>query len=226
MNVTSGFTAGYETIPSTSYLTGTAIIDSNSPGSTNRCLLYTFIVYCVIGSSLVLAGLVGNTLTMIILGREKTKSATIFLLRCLIISDSIVLIANGVMTIPGQVAAMFGDKILAKSIGSVSYVYIMCFTDIAIMIKTWLTVTVTWHRNVNVCLPFKAKVWGSLRVAKRQLISIVLLSVLFNIPAFFDKRVILDYPRARMVAFAHSDLWKSRLYQIVYKSYLSSGSFF
>ena len=62
--------------------------------------------------------------------------------------------------------------------------------------------------------------WGSLRVAKRQLICMVLLSVLFKLPAFFERRLIFNYPMDGMMAFSDNALVKSRLYLILYKSLL------
>ena len=212
MEVTGGFTDEYQTVAPTSYPTGTVTRGSTSPS----CALHRFIVMCVVGALLVTLGLAGNVLVITILGRERAKSATIFLLYSLAIADSFVLLTYGIMSIPSGVTLFMEYKDTTRNLNAISYVYVGCVAKVTNMIKTWLTVTVTWQRYVNVCLPFKAKVWGTLSIAKRQLISIVLFSVLFNIRTFLLKRLILDYPKPGLIAFALNDLAKTRLYQIIY----------
>ena len=188
----------------------TASGSSPSTSTQSDCAVFDFAVYTVVVGSLCLFGVVGNTMSFIVLQRQRrtdtsgASRATTLLLRALAVADSLVLVVavplyalTPVSTYirdagggggggPSLFEALFRRyRFLYPSI--VPYLwplYLMPYTA-----TVWLTVLVSADRYAAVCRPFRSAAAGKLRAGSRtcrQVLGVAVFAVVYNIPRFFE----------------------------------------
>ena len=173
-------------------------------------------LYCVIGSSVSVLGLVGNGLTVAVLWADINKSATIFQLLCLSIADSLVLLTYGTFTFLNTLTKFFGWKVASDNLRNFTYAYVGAVSNMALMSAIWLTVLVTWQRYINVCLPYRAKIIGTLHIAKIQSALVAAVAFIFNIPRFFKYQLYYNSPSPGMTRLVLTGLLSNDAYQVGY----------
>ena len=126
------------------------------------CWLYAFVLYVAFVCPLCVLGLIGNGLTLAVLSKEKSKSATFFLLKCLAVSDSFVLLCWTTLQHYGSLVYFENLRAVLMTHSLSIFVAMQPFCAASQSIATWLVVMVTWHRYIAVCLPHKVASLGSL----------------------------------------------------------------
>ena len=155
-----------------------------------HCELYDFIVCSVVIGTVCVFGLAGNTASFLVLHRHKQQTAAIFLLKTMAVSDFLLLVITLVIyTFPSfEPYSGRAQTVFAWFTHSRIYVW-----PLAMMLHTftvWLTVLVTVNRYNAVCRAVEE--FGNkktLSATKVSLLVLVLLSILYNTPRFFEHQV-------------------------------------
>lgn len=148
-----------------------------------------FFFWGIIVPVIVLFGLIGNILTIIVLWRKEMHSTTIYYLRALVITDTIILVFAFLLLTPISISnytnslKYFRDIIYPMIFVPCNYVVMTVQT-----INVWITVSVTIERYIAICHPFI-----SIRLLTRcKALTVIGLttsfSVLYNIPRLFGTK--------------------------------------
>ena len=155
-----------------------------------NCRLYSFIVYTLIVGTLVVVGIIGNSLTFVVFWKGNFKSSTTFLFLSLSLIDSCLLLGVFPLT---TVLAFVDYTGWLQGYSSLSpYVRVYLFPTI-LLAKTaaiWVGVLVVLNRYIIVCLPLRAPQLCTVSKVKIQLAAVLIAAMLYNIPKFAETRVI------------------------------------
>ena len=158
--------------------------------SDKDCAFFNFMICTVIIGLLCIVGITGNITAFFVLIKHKTETATVYLLQCLAVSDTILLITSMFVYSFSDTYAVTGKlKHFAEQMQSIR-TYIWPLGLMAHTTTVWLTVLVTLNRFYAICRPvgpFKNYV---LQATKIQVIVIVSFAILYNTPRFFEHQVI------------------------------------
>ena len=106
-----------------------------------------------------LFGIIGNSISISILQKIKTKYSSSFSLSALAFWDSAFVFSTIVMK-PGVTLLQYFDSVQAvQKIITYLYVYGYKFLQVALFQCTWVTVLVTFHRYVGKCTFYKRKLF-------------------------------------------------------------------
>ncbi|XP_041362517.1 FMRFamide receptor-like [Gigantopelta aegis] len=160
-------------------------------GNNKDAFFIQFLLWSIFLPITVLAGLIGNILTIIVLWRREMQSPTIYYLRALVISDSGILITSVIALTPFacsnylESSAMTVYKEAVYPILHTPVNFIMMFLQTA---NVWITVSVSVERYIAICHPFKATKICTKKKALIVIIAILFSSVAYNIPRLFATR--------------------------------------
>jgi len=132
-------------------------------------------------------GIVGNALSLWVLSRDRSKSASMTSLKALAASDFILLTgALGQQVVPLTCDWTHSTSQFCARQGYLQ-VYAWPVVCTAQTATIWLTVLISTERYVAICAPLRA---GRVGVGKVRLAILVIgvLSVVFNVPRFFEYR--------------------------------------
>ena len=148
-------------------------------------VLYRFILDVIVVSCLIMVGFVGNTLSFVVLHKDKSWSTTHFLLQCLALADTLFLVGCILFQTLPHIFPYTG--VFAEYYQH--YPTIMLYLwPCGIMVQTarnWITVTVTVERFVAIRVPLKAPQICTLRNVRICVTVVVVFAVGFNVPRFF-----------------------------------------
>lgn len=153
----------------------------------NSNSLSDFIIYGVLVNLISLFGIIGNSISMIILSRPQMKSSINYLLIGLARCDTVLLIISiliyGLPAIYTYTGALFQYKfiIYPKIIR-----YLFPLSCIAQIVTVYLTLTVTLERYIAVCHPLKARSFCTYGRAQVAVLVIVIFAFIYNLPKFWE----------------------------------------
>ncbi|CAB3385042.1 Hypothetical predicted protein [Cloeon dipterum] len=155
--------------------------------------VYEFLVKGVLLGLVSLLGILGNVLTMVILSRPQMRSSINCLLVGLARCDAALLVAAILIFSLPSIAAYTGwlphySYYVYPSIARFVY-------PVGLIAQTgsvYLTLTVTLERYVAVCHPLRARSLCTYGRARIYVVLIVLFSVLYNTPRFFEVERVSD----------------------------------
>ena len=129
----------------------------------SACVLYDFITEGVLMGALCLFGFVGNSLSMLCLAKDRSKTATPFLLISLEAADSFFLFTVLIL----RVLTSLSDRQEGFLYDSVPYLakYMFPVALIAMTSTIYMTLLVTLNRYICVCKPYKVHDLCSVRHA-------------------------------------------------------------
>lgn len=156
-----------------------------------NCALYDFIVSGIIVGLSCFLGLIGNGVSFVILHNDPQKSVTTFLLTVLAIADICFLLpVVFLFVLPGfcnfeqnwcpasiHATLPFADK------------YGWAVASMAHTFTIYITMLVTWHRYLCVCLPHEAPKSSTMSVARKQVALVAVFAIIYNIPRFLEFNV-------------------------------------
>ena len=167
---------------------------------------------------LILAGLVGNILSFITLGRDHTNTTT-FLLRALAVSDSIVLILGSFPNVY-QGAILFYS--LEETGQNMVYLYTASYVigtiRMAQTASSWIIVALAFDRFLKVCYVSKS-ISITVTMMRRAVIMIAIACVIFHIPIYFERSFIRYVDKCTGAVYywgSHSQFANTLSYQVVY----------
>ncbi|ELU17916.1 hypothetical protein CAPTEDRAFT_196839 [Capitella teleta] len=191
--------------------------------ATESCSMYTFILCVIIIGAICILGLVGNLTSLFVLVKHKTETVTIFLLQSICVSDSLLLLTSVVVYCLPEGFAYARRQGYTNGDATVYMVNVWPFAMIAHTLTIWLTLLVTFTRYGAVCKPQQNFKSQNLRHTRLQVFGVVALSVLYNIPRFFEHRPIRRIPQSNASLNGSSEdivinLGDDKLYQIIYSN--------
>jgi len=165
-------------------------LEIGPPQMTYTCLCYDFVIEAVLMGALCLFGFAGNSVATVCLLQDRSKSATPFLLVSLGVADTLFLATVfALRVIPSIDTFAWPLPWLQPAVPYLGkYVY-----PTAIVAETgtiYLTILVTVNRYVSVCWPYRASELCSLRSARIHVAAVALFAVAFNLPRYFEYKII------------------------------------
>jgi len=130
----------------------------------DQCMWFHFVVNTVLIGALCMLGLFGNTLSLLVLQRDRRNRVAVFLLQSLATADNLVLCAAlvelslvyGLLPVVGRVDIQKATApYLIKYVNPVGYMVQSC--------AIWITVVLAVNRYVAICRPFVAARWLGMR---------------------------------------------------------------
>lgn len=198
----------------------TVATDIKSPDE--QCSNFTFIVYVPIFGLIVAFGLIGNTLSFVVLQWERRNKVATFMLQALAMADNLFLITTGF----AQIFAAFG---LVYNIdtynAAVPYLqtYVWPLVHITQFGTIWMTVLIAGNRYIAICQPFQAHKLCSYKKVRMQVATVVVFSILYNLPRFAEYKVVHYWDletNSTMVTGNTTAMKNSRTYNLIYENIL------
>ena len=187
------------------------------------CKLYSFIIYTVFVGTLVVVGIMGNSFAFVVFWKESIKSSALFLIQCLSLIDSALLLTVLPLFPMHSFVVYTGWLQGYWAIQPYVLVYLWPLSLTAQTATIWVTVLVAVTRYIAICLPFRASRWCTVSKAKKQLAFVLLYAVLFNMPMFIYRHVEYvtnDNGTTYTAKAAYSGLLTYKLYYIVHDNIL------
>ncbi|KAK2584722.1 hypothetical protein KPH14_007055 [Odynerus spinipes] len=153
----------------------------------NTTGLFDFITYGILVNFVGLFGILGNTISMVVLSRPQMKSSINYLLIGLASCDTLLIIISilifGLPSIYAYTGHLFNYQFIVYP-KIVKYLYpISCVAQIA---TVYLTLTVTIERYIAVCHPLKARSFCTCGRARLAFLGIVTFAMIYNLPKFLE----------------------------------------
>ena len=186
-----------------------------------NCAIFDFLIEAVAMGIMCIFGFTGNTLSMICLWRDKSKTATPFLLVSLEVADTLFLVTVLLLRVITSIHTFTGWFIPIMHIFPYFGAYIYPCALIAETATVYLTLLVTVNRYISVCRPYEASSLCSVQHARRHVVLVCLFSIIYNLPRFFEYQVVLIIEDTRShLRPVVTDLGKNPIYNIVYSNAL------
>ena len=186
-----------------------------------NCMEFDFLIEAIFIGVLCLFGFSGNSMSLAALRRHRCKSATPLLLMALAVADTVFLIFVIPIRVITSVYMYVGQLDTLQFILPYVGAYVFPLALIAETNTIWLTMLVTLNRYISVCKPQHIPRACSRDTAQRQLFFVVFCTVLYNIPRFFEFKVL---PKVvGNVTILHttlSPIGENKAYQIIYGNIL------
>ncbi|XP_077516849.1 FMRFamide receptor-like [Amblyomma americanum] len=160
-------------------------------------------------------GVIGNSVTIVIMTRRRMRSSTNNYLAALAIVDMLYLLGGFALSLKHY--EFIQEKGLA--------VYFRCFpflillTDTCSNTSVWLTATFTVERYIAVCHPIKGKVLCTESRARKAVIGVVVFCFALTLPTPFEYAVIEESDpgtNATRVSLSYSEFGRNELYKKIY----------
>lgn len=172
-------------------------------------------------SFLCIAGLIGNTIAILVLRTDNINKMVSFLLQAVAVADNAYLVACLFM----QPLKTLCDS--TNWIPNWNFIfpyiepYVFPFASIAQMTGVWYIVLVTTDRFMAICYPFEKFRAFITRHTRKAVFIIPIVVVIYNIPRFFEQYTRVDLERCHNISRAfsvHTDMRKNKNYILVYKT--------
>ena len=147
--------------------------------------IFKFVINVILMGMFCIFGLVCNTLSIVILQRDKNKTGMTILLQGLAVSDSLLLIYTFLYSTLRTAILHHNVSDWEHFISDCIVAYVLPFGWIAQTTSIWIVCLVTIDRYIAICHPFIAERHCTLRRCRQLLILVWTLSLAFNIPRFF-----------------------------------------
>lgn len=174
-----------------------------------------FWIQRVLVPMITLIGVIGNTVTIVIMTRRRMRSSTNNYLAALAIVDILYLLGGFALSLKHY------EFIQVKGL----FIYFHCFpflillTDTCSNTSVWLTATFTVERYIAVCHPIKGKVLCTESRARKAVIGVVVFCFALTLPTPFEYAVVEENdPATNMtrVSLSYSEFGRNELYKKIY----------
>ena len=186
------------------------------------CYLYTFIIYTFVVGILCIAGLVGNLTSFVVFQRDKIKNSTSFLLQALSLIDaSLLLLVIPVYSINTMATYTGKFETYMNLVNPWVVVYVFPLLLLTQTATIWTTILIGASRYIAVCKPLHARRLCTVSKARKQLLIVLALAVLYNTPHFCEARVVREIqftPTGNFTLFQpmYTTLGENYYYRIIY----------
>ena len=188
-------------------------------GPTDLCLAYEFAIDTVVAGSVCIFGLVTNIISFWVFSLYERNYATNFLFQCLAVSESVVLVTVFPLYPVSSFAAYTQyirdyDTVLAYF-----RVGVFPLASTAQTVTIWLTVLIGYTRFLAIGSLFNPTRPVALRRAKRHVTLLLVFSICYCMPKFFESRVVWKTDVQSAIA-VHTPMALTKLYNILYGNVL------
>ena len=154
--------------------------------------LYEFEYYVLGVGTVVLCifGIIGNTLTLIVLTRRDMVSTTYTYLVALAVSDMMVLLTATLAVCLRTMGIGEMDVLVDDEIVPYIYPFLIPAALTCVYASVWITVALTLDRYLAVCHAMNTKIHCTIPSARKSIILIVFAALLYNIPTFFEYKIV------------------------------------
>ncbi|ELU06181.1 hypothetical protein CAPTEDRAFT_24430, partial [Capitella teleta] len=187
---------------------------------------FQFIAWGVVGTCIAVLGLIGNILSICVLCHRRMRSSTSCYLTALSIYDCIVLMSQivffGMFSIERQTGWPRNYKVFFAYLQP--YAYPLALTAQTASIYT--TVGFTVERYIAVCLPLTAAKTCTISRARKTVLLILVVSIIYNIPRAFENYTLAQFDSTTNkthVAYMHTDFGLNHAYRFVYVVLMNFG---
>ena len=177
-----------------------------------KCKSFVFIIYVPIFGIICLFGLLGNSLSFIVLQWEKKNRVATFLLQSLALADNLFLLTTGFAQIFLAVCLYYG---LDAYRSALPYIRVLLWPLVHITQfgTIWMTVLIAANRYIAICRPFQTHKLCTMTKVRIQVISLIIFSVLYNLTHFFEYNLTHDLN-------AETEMKQNSVYNVVYENAL------
>lgn len=186
------------------------IVDCTVPNT------FVFILYSIIMGGVCTSGLVGNTVSLIVLQRDRASPVASFLLQSLAVADNTLLASwmfhyslRELTRVAGFTPYHQHPAWLYARVANFHIVYM------AQTATVWLTVVLAVNRLIAVCSPYSSPRLCKLAYVRREVAAVALFAVAFNTPRFFEMHVVKGNG-TNSYELAYTTLRDNSVYAFVY----------
>ena len=156
-----------------------------------RLGVFMYYLNGVCGMIICVLGMIGNILSVIVLSQRVMSSSTYSYLSALAMSDTVFLFFTMLLLLkdtdkPLKDGTAWQDPVYYIKMFPIVHPAAVTFQVTSI----WLTLAFTVDRYIMICHPFSAERWCSISRARKTIVFLIILSVLYNIPRFLEYEVI------------------------------------
>ena len=185
--------------------------------SVEWCAWFDFVVEGLLMGVVCCCGIVLNILSIICLAKDKSGSATPFLLISLEVADTLFLVFVLPLRVIHSIAYFAGVTLLQPL-----YPYMAKFIfPLALICETgsiYMTILVTVNRFLSACFPYKVNSICSLKNSRLHVICVWIAAFLYNMPRFFELEIYQEElaDGTTRTKVNHTSLARNELYQHLY----------
>ena len=196
--------------------------DSEASGTISCSVFFRFIWYTVITGTLCLLGLTGNTLSIVILQRDKGNEVANLLLQALAFADNSLLFSSIVLlSVLWGSLLYFNATNIFKMILPYFLKYIQPIGNMTKAFAIWMTVLLAVNRYIVIKRPLDAHRICTLWKARLQILSVLIFSIVCNLPRFFRIRIVEKVSaNSSFMTFEETNIGKGSLFHIIYTNVL------
>ncbi|GFO24119.1 FMRFamide receptor-like [Plakobranchus ocellatus] len=141
--------------------------------------LVLYPIFCI-------TGILGNSLSLIVLSHKDMATSTNVYLLALGISDSLKLLNDFLYSV--MLVISFYNPTASETMMVNVYPYAHYVFQVAVCVTAWLTVSVSMDRYVSVCYPSRSRDICTIPRARTVVISVFIIMLLLSIPSVFRYR--------------------------------------
>ena len=181
------------------------------------CHAFEFYLYTVGMGILGLLGLIGNSMSFMVLRKDRGTPVATFLLQVLAIADNFFLL----LWMNTYAVKSYIRYMNPEAMNSTSWLYTRVYTfPFLYMAQTetiWLTVVIAMNRYMAVCMPYKAPHLCTIMNVYKEVLVVTIFSICINIPRFFEIDIVKKVENGTVVSnYQRTWLGKDKVYAIVY----------
>ena len=147
------------------------------------CQLDMLFIYAIIIGTLVIVGIIGNSLTFAVFWKGKFKASTSLLFMWLSFIDTTLLL-TGLPAFSLLYVLMYMGPVIPLGLAKfILILVVVCgmIEPVAQAANVWLTLVIAMNRYIIVCLPLRASQWCTDRNVKIQVAVVLLIALLYKI---------------------------------------------
>ena len=145
-----------------------------------------FIVFGILWTPIWLFGFVGNTLSFVVMQREKRHRVANYMLQCLAVADNLYLLTTGVAT---PVLMLYLPDTVSHPVYNVAALALLPLGKVSHMWSIWMTVLIAWNGFIVICKPLHAPRFCTIRRVYIQVSVMVVLCTLYCIPTILERKL-------------------------------------
>ncbi len=182
------------------------------------CEEFLFVFYVVVLGTVCIFGLIGNTLSFLVLQSEKHSHVATFLLQVMAVADNLLLICAGFVQIYAATTIYYIYGVHLPALSAYMPLVAWPLAHTTQLGTVWITVLIAFNRYIAICRPFQARKLCTMVRVRIQVVIVVLFCFLYNIPRFFEYRVTtLTTDNVTIPIPVATDMLKCSYYKYIYE---------